>query len=59
MGIDYLKKEPLKVGDARRFFHPKTMGVMHYGEVLEIGKFAYRVKFWIDGKTYWTYKEFN
>ena len=49
----------LKVGDVRQFFHPKTMGVMHYGEVLEIGKFSYRVKFWIDNRTFWTYKEFN
>ena len=48
----------LKPGSRARFFHPRTLGVMHWGTVVRVAKKGYRVKFDVDGKTYlvpWEY----
>jgi len=44
----------MKVGLRARFFHPKTLGVMHWGTVTRIYKDGtVRVKFDVDGKSYY------
>lgn len=49
------------VGFVAKFFHPRTLGVMHRGTVVRVnderGQVA--VKFDVCGKTYWTYPEYN
>ena len=46
-----------KVGERAKFFHPRTLGVMHYGTVLRVMPDARRyvlVHFEVDDKKYWT-----
>ena len=51
-------KTDVVVGMRARFFHPKTLGVMHYGKVIEIGKKFIKVHFDIDDKKYWTHPDY-
>lgn len=46
------------VGMTAKFFHPLTMGVMHYGRVTKLGEKLVQVKFDIDGKKHWTFPDF-
>jgi hypothetical protein len=57
------RKSELSVGDRAKFFHPGTMGVMLWGEVKEVNKFSYVVKFddphpTNGNHTFFTYKEY-
>lgn len=49
----------LTVGLRAKFFHPKTFGVMHWGEVVRIAKNGERVlvHFDVDNRKHWTFLE--
>ncbi len=50
------------IGERAEFFHPRTFGVMHRGVVVGVSpgcEASVRVKFDIDGKSYWTYPDRN
>lgn len=48
------------VGMIAKFFHPKTMGVMHTGKVVKILKNGLiRVKFNVDDKVWTTHPDHN
>lgn len=48
----------MKKGFCARFFHPKTLGVMHWGVVTKVHKDGtVTVKFDVDGKSYRTYQD--
>ena len=47
--------EPVKVGTRGRFFHPRTLGVMHEGVVEKVhDDGTVTVKFHVDGKRWRT-----
>jgi hypothetical protein len=47
----------LSKGYRAKFFHPRTFGVMHWGTVTKVEEHRVRVKFQIDGRSYWTHKD--
>ena len=52
----------VRVGTRARFFHPRTMGVMHEGVVRGIrrrddGELRVRVHFEVDNRSWWTTPE--
>ena len=50
----------IKKGLTAKFFHPRTLGVMHLGTVVKVFPTGMvRVKFFIDGKKYSTLPDNN
>jgi hypothetical protein len=46
-----------KVGERAKFFHPRTLGVMHYGSVVAVNTAGVLVHFEVDDKKYWTFPD--
>lgn len=55
-----MQTKPAVKGTVAKFFHPRTLGVMHTGIVVRVLKNGMvRVKFNVDDKTYTTYADNN
>ncbi len=49
-----------EIGERAKFFHPRTLGVMHYGTVVAVNpdiRPGVLVHFEVDGKKYWTFPD--